>query len=184
VLPGEGDFNVSEWSSDGAYLVGDAQQPGSGFDLAYVALSDPSKVVHVTTSRFDERAPALSPDGRWIAYLSNENGRDEVFVTDFPAGARKWQVSRSGGHAPSWRRDSRELYFFGSDGAIAVPVAVRNGALDPGPPERLPFPRDSLRLDSVPFSLDGRRFLVERYTSESFTEPLRLVRAWRRVIER
>jgi Tol biopolymer transport system component len=184
VLPGEGDFNVSEWSSDGAYLVGDAQQPGSGFDLAYVALSDPSKVVHVTTSRFDERAPALSPDGRWIAYLSNENGRDEVFVTDFPAGARKWQVSRSGGHAPSWRRDSRELYFFSSDGAIAVPVAVRNGALDPGPPERLPFPRDSLRLDSVPFSLDGRRFLVERYTSESFTEPLRLVRTWRRVIER
>jgi len=64
-------------------------------------VADPSKVVHVTNSRFNEREPALSPDGRWVAYQSDETGRAEVFVSDFPKAVRKWQASRSGGQLPT-----------------------------------------------------------------------------------
>jgi Tol biopolymer transport system component len=180
----KGDFEVLEWSPDGAYLIGDVQEPGSGFDLAYVALRDPSKIVHVATSRFEEGQPALAPDGRWIAYQSDETGRSEIFVTDFPGGARRWQVSRSGGQAPTWRGDSREIYFYGPEGATAVPVTWRNGSPEPGMPERLPLPREAPRLYSRIFSSDGRRFLVERYASEAVPEPIRLVHSWRRLVER
>jgi WD40 repeat protein len=160
------------------------QEAKSGFDVACVALRDPSKMVHITNSRFDERLPSLSPDGRWVAYASNETGRDEVFVTDFPSGARKWQVSRSGGQNASWRGDSRELYFNAPDGAAAVAVNERNGTLELGSPEHLAFAKDSLRLDGRVFSPDGRQFLVERYDSAAVPEPIRLVRGWRRVVEK
>jgi len=180
----KGSFNVFDWTPDGTALVGDTQEAGSGFDIAYVSLRDPSKVVHVSSSRFDERAPSLSPDGRWIAYESNETGRNEVFVTDFPRGVQRWQLSRSGGQTPSWRSDGHEVYFSGLEGATAVAVADRNGVLEPGPPERLPFPKNAIRPDGRVFSPDGERFLVERFDSEAFTEPIRLVRGWRRLVEK
>jgi Tol biopolymer transport system component len=180
----KGSFNVFDWTPDGAALVGDSQEAETGFDIAYLSLKEPSTVVHVFSSRFDERAPALSPDGRWIAYMSNETGRSEVFVTDFPAGTRKWQLSRSGGQAPAWRGDGREVYFSSPEGAIAVAVTDRSGALEPGPPERLPFPKGTLRLDGRVFSPDGKRFLVERFDTDAFTEPIRLLRSWRRVVEK
>jgi Tol biopolymer transport system component len=180
----KGSFNVFEWTPDGAALVGVTQEAGSGFDIAYVSLKDPSRVVHVTTSPFDEGAPALSPDGRWIAYQSNETGRSEVFVIDFPGGARKWQLSRSGGQTPSWRSDGREVYFSGPDGASAVAVTAGSGTIESGTPERLPFPKGTLRADGRVFSPDGKRFLAERFDSEAFTEPIRLVRGWRRLVEK
>ena len=179
----KGSFNVAQWSPDGAYLIGDTQEAESGFDVAYVVLKDPSKVVHVTTSRFDERLPALSGGGRLLAYQSNETGRVEVFLTDFPAGTRKWQVSRTGGESPSWRNDGRELYFRDAEGVVAVDISERNGGIEVGPPQRLPFPREGLRLVSGVRSPDGKRFLVERFEGEAVVEPFRLLRSWRRVVE-
>jgi hypothetical protein len=76
------------------------------------------------------------------------------------------------------------VYFRGPDGFAAVAVVERGGALEPGVPERLPFPKDSLRLDSRVFSPDGRRFLVERYASDAIAEPFRLIRSWRKAVER
>ncbi len=177
-------FNVTGWSPDGTLLIGATQEAETGFDVTYLAVAEPSKVVRITTSRFDEVDPALSPNGHWIAYGSNETGRREVFVCDFPKGARKWQVSRSGGEAPTWRSDSGELYFTGPEGATAVSVGERTGALDFGAPQGLPFSPDSFRLDFGVRSPDGKRFLVERYDSEAFTEPIRLVRNWRRLVEK
>jgi Tol biopolymer transport system component len=165
-------------------LIGATQEAETGFDVAYLAVAEPSKIVRVTTSRFEESQPALSPNGRWIAYTSNETGRREIFVCDFPKGARKWQVSRSGGDAPTWRNDSSELYFAAPEGATAVSVSERSGALDFGTPERLAFSPDSFAFDFGVRSSDGKRFLVERYDSEAFTEPIRLVRNWRRLVEK
>ena len=164
--------------------MGATQEPGTGWDVAYLALADPGKVVHVTSSRFDEQSAAVSPDGRWIAYMSNETGRNEVFACDFPACARKWQVSRSGGGEPAWRGDSRELYFTSPDAANAVAVSERNGALDFATPERLPFSPDALDLGVGIGSTDGKRFLAARYDSEAFTEPVRLIRGWRQLVEK
>jgi Tol biopolymer transport system component len=185
-------FSVTGWSPDQAFLVGFTQEAGSGFDVAYVAVADPSKVVHVTTSRFNERNAALSPDGRFVAYESDETGRAEVFVSDFPKAVRKWQVSRSGGRLPTWRGDGRELFFVDAEGAVAVSVAARGDALELGTPERLPFSREAFGFASstgggsvgtAVRSPDGKRFLVARYDSEAVTEPVRLVRSWRRLVE-
>jgi Tol biopolymer transport system component len=185
-------FSVTGWSPDQAFLVGVTQEAGSGFDVAYVAVADPSKVVHLTTSRFNERNAALSPDGRFVAYESDETGRAEVFVSDFPKAVRKWQVSRSGGRLPTWRGDGRELYLVDAEGAVAVSVAARGDALELGTPERLPFSREAFGFASstgggsvgaAVRSPDGKRFLLARYDSEAVTEPVRLVRSWRRLVE-
>ena len=175
---------VAQWSADGAYLIVDTQDAETGWDVAYVALGDSTKAIRITSSPFDEMAPALSPNGKWIVYQSNETGRNEVFVCDFPKGARKWQVSSSGGARPTWRSDGRELYFTGPDGAMVATVTDRPGAVEIGAPERLPFPQDALNLGLGIHSTDGKRFLVLRYDSETFTEPIRLIRGWRRVVER
>jgi Tol biopolymer transport system component len=177
-------FTPTGWSADGKLLVGAQQETETGFDVVYLPTSEPSQPVRFTTSRFSERDPALSPDGRWIAYQSNETGRDEVFASDFPKGSRRWQVSTSGGTSPVWRSDGRELYFPGPDGAMAVAVSERGAALEFGPPEHLPFPTDALALDLGVRSPDGKRFLVVRYTSEDFVEPIRLLRNWRLLLER
>jgi hypothetical protein len=123
-------------------------------------------------------------DGRWIAYQSDETGRAEIFVSDFPKGARKAQVSRSGGDTPSWRSDARELYFHGPEGAMAVAVTERNGAIAVGTPERLPFSQETFRFDLGVRSQDGKRFLAERYVSAAVTEPIRLIRGWRQLVEK
>ena len=76
-------------------------------------------------TQFDERHARISPDGRWMAYSSNESGRGDVYVTRFPEPVGKWQVSTHGGGFPVWRRDGRELFYRGSDGTLmAVPIAA------------------------------------------------------------
>jgi len=135
---------------------------------------------------------ALSPDGRWVAYQSDETGRAEVFVSDFPRAVRKWQASRSGGQHPTWRGDGRELFFVDAEGAVAVSVAAHGDALELGTPERLPFSQEAFAFESstgsgrfgaAVRSPDGKRFLVARYDSQPVIEPVRLVRSWRRLVE-
>jgi Tol biopolymer transport system component len=77
-------------------------------------------------SPFDERWGRLSPDGRWLAYTSNESGRDEVYVVPYPGPGSKWQISTSGGGFPQWRADGKELFFQGLDQSIMA-VDVRAG---------------------------------------------------------
>jgi len=178
-------FTVQAWSADGSLLVGETQEAQTAHDVAYLAIADPSRIAHVASSRFVEWRPALSPDGHWIAYASNETGRFEVFVCDFPAGVRKWQVSNTGGGLPAWRSDGRELYFIGPpDTAMAVDVSERGGVLQFSAPQPLKFQRDTLEFGLGVQSTDGRRFLVARYDSEAFTEPIRLIRGWRQLTEK
>ena len=73
----------------------------------------------------------LSPDGRWVAYMSNESGREEVYVTSFPRGKGKWQVSTEGGCNPAWRADGGELYYLSTSGEI-VAVAITSLLKAPG----------------------------------------------------
>ena len=79
------------------------------------------------TSRFDERSPAVSPDDRWLAYVSDETGRDEVYVQPFPNGGGRWVISAAGGIEPRWSRDGRELFYRNADTVIAVQVRADSG---------------------------------------------------------
>jgi eukaryotic-like serine/threonine-protein kinase len=114
----------NDWSHDGSTLMVTEYASGAG-DVKAVSMLSGHRVTPIVTSSFNDQQGHLSPDGHLLAYTSNESGRNEVYVRDFPGPGGKWQVSTSGGGQPQWREDGRELSYFASDGhMMAVPVAV------------------------------------------------------------
>jgi Tol biopolymer transport system component len=96
----------------------------TGFDIAITSLKDGHTVVPLIQTPFNELNAETSPDGRWLAYQSNESGQDEIYVRPFPDLARgRWQVSSAGGTRPLWSRNGRELFFLASNGLNVVTVA-------------------------------------------------------------
>jgi dipeptidyl aminopeptidase/acylaminoacyl peptidase len=117
----------------------------------------------------NETDPAISPDGRWLAYVTNETGTDQVYLTDFPGMARRWQVSDGGGNHPAWHPGGRELFFTGA--SVAEPFTLWSVALTPeapDPPERprllFESPDIFTQLVGTPYDVapDGGRFLILR----------------------
>jgi len=97
------------WSGDRlVYWSSDSKTSG---DIWSVSLSGEKKPVPVLQTPADERTPQISPDGKWMAYSSNETGRSEIYIRPFPDGPGKIQVSVNGGVFPRWRRDGKELFF-------------------------------------------------------------------------
>jgi serine/threonine-protein kinase len=160
-------------SHDGAWLVartGGIGPESGGRDIVAMRLGvDSVAAPLVADPRYDEEAPALSPDGRWLAYESDETGRTEVYIRPFPnTEGGKWQVSLNGGQAPLWAHSSRELFFVdGARNMVATPVGT-------GTPLQLGERRLLFRLDPdiylgnlehyTPFDIspDDRRFIMAR----------------------
>ena len=116
------------WSRDGQWLLlrTDNSETGAG-DILGVRTHGDSTPVALAASGFTELHPALSPDGRWLAYTSNESGVNEVYVRPFPnTGGGRWQVSNGGGSEPRWSADGRELYFL--DATLGHLIAARVNA--------------------------------------------------------
>jgi Tol biopolymer transport system component len=127
ILDQENNLRTGEMAPDGA-LIFREEIPGRGMDLMrWPDLDDPSSITPLLASPANELSPAVSPDGRWIAYVSDDSGRDEVFVTSYPVPGGHVQISTSGATSPAWSPDSRELYYFEKDRFIAVRVEA-----DPG----------------------------------------------------
>ncbi|MFM8535017.1 MAG: TolB family protein [Acidimicrobiia bacterium] len=132
---------VSDISRDGAQLLMNVSA-STGFEIWLAANRSPFQPKPLLATPFDENGGAFSPDGRWIAYTSAEGGRDEVYVRPFPNVAdARWQVSTSGGSAPRWSHDGRELYYLSTEtGGAALrlrltAVPVHAGAtISFGPP--------------------------------------------------
>jgi Tol biopolymer transport system component len=91
-------------------------------DLYYVHRDSLETRHSLLDSRFDERAPGISPDDRWLTYVSDETGRDEVYVRPFPEGSGRWLISAAGGTEPRWSRDGKELFYRNADTLFAVRV--------------------------------------------------------------
>jgi hypothetical protein len=114
---GHGQPGGASWSQDGLTLAFQMNQ-----DIWTLRL--PERVAEpFIASRFVEAAPAISPDGRWLAYVSNESGSNEVYVQEFRPSGQRWRVSRTGGAEPVWSRDSQRLYF--REGFKLLAVATR-----------------------------------------------------------
>ena len=110
------------WSGDGKTLVIMVNR-GEGLDIGELSMEGDHKVRMLLTEKYHETQAKISPDGKWMAYVSNESGKLEVYVRPFPEVDKgKWQVSTSGGAGPLWSRDGRELFYFSGDTFIAVPV--------------------------------------------------------------
>jgi Tol biopolymer transport system component len=114
-----------DWSRDGRFVLYSLASPRSGNDIWVLSMSGEVKPRPLLDGPFDEFQARFSPDGRWIAYMSNESGREEVYVQSFPEPGGKWQVSTRGGSDPVWRPDGRELFYLSADQQMmSMPVAA------------------------------------------------------------
>jgi Tol biopolymer transport system component len=130
-----------DWSKDGRFLIYSQLDPKTGYDLWTLPMFGDRKPVLLLRTESNERCGSLSSDGKWIAYASDESGRNEIYVQAFSekgtVSGRKWQVSYNGGAWPKWRRDGKELLYLAADRTI-VAVAVKSGAtFQPGAPQPL-----------------------------------------------
>ena len=156
----------TSWSPDGKLLVY-TQLTGSG-DVWAVPVADDKKPVPLLQSLSAEGYGQVSPDGKWMAYQSNETGRAEIYVKPFPEGPGKWQVSTDGGQFPRWRRDGRELFFYFNNNMIAADVRVTGSSVEPGVPRTLfglAVPSVALAhgvYNRYAVTADGQRFLISQ----------------------
>jgi serine/threonine-protein kinase len=116
----------AQWSTDGEWLVARVGGSAGTRDIVGLRRATDTVPVPLVATRFDEVTPALSPDGRWLAYVSNESGRNEVYVRPFPEVDRgRWQISTAGGTWPLWAHSGRELFYRnGADDLVAVEVSA------------------------------------------------------------
>jgi serine/threonine-protein kinase len=161
----------SSWSVDGriAFRVdrgmATATNTTTSKDIGVLSLDgDPKEEILLGTS-FQELHPSFSPDGRWLAYTSDESGQREVYVRPFPGPGGKWQISTGGGGEPIWARDGTEIFYRNGDKMMAVPVST-DGSFTPGKPVEFfeghyavdPFAKDMQNYDVAP---DGRFVMIK-----------------------
>ena len=175
--------NAWDWSRDGKFIL-----IRKGNELWY--LSWPQRVAKaLAQGRWTVRGAQFSPDGRWIAYSSNETGKMEIYVANFLSGNGKWQVSSGGGQEPRWRQDGKELFYLSPDGKMmAVPLATR-ASFEAGSPVALFQTHRRQALSSQDFftydvSGDGQRFLVATQMDEGTPAPLSVLLNWAAEVER
>jgi serine/threonine-protein kinase len=152
------------WTADDELIVSEATDTGTGTDVAVLSLAGDRERRPLLTSQFNEYRPALSPDGRWLAYQSDESGQNEVFVRPFPEiGGGKWQVSSGGGEEPKWSRDGRTLFYLGPTNLMEAAVGDGASFTNDTPTavlEREPYYYNALPPRSYDVSPDGQRFLL------------------------
>jgi serine/threonine protein kinase len=180
----QGNLFVDDWSRDGKYVLYEADNgPGTKFDIMVLPMTGERKPFPLVQTSFTETHSTFSPDGRWVAYVSDESGRPEVYVQSFPASGGKWQISTAGGDQPKWRPDGKELYYLAPDrNLMAVPVTP-SASFDAGRPQvlfttRMPATGITDDRNSYIPSPDGNRFLLTKLVDDLNAQPLTLVLNW------
>ena len=176
-IPQDGpDRFPTDWSRDGRYVL-----YGRGPDLWFLTMPE-LRATEFLKAGSTLKSGRFSPDGKWVAYASNESGRWEIYVTSFPEAHGKWQVSNAGGDQPKWRSDGKELFYISPDSRI-IAVPVKTGAnFDAGTPTVLfqANPREMIATSELFFydvSNDGQKFLINTQLKTAMT-PMSVVRNW------
>lgn len=173
------DLDPNSWSLDDQALLCTLQPATGGTQLVLLSPSGGQMTPFLTT-KTSETNGQISPDGKWVAYASNESGDWEIYVTTFPTAAGKWQVSQAGGTEPRWRGDGKEIFYIGAGSTLtAVPVSSA-GSFASGNPA--PLFHTQLRAAvsstdqfSYDVTKDGQRFLVNRYAKPTQVAPLHII---------
>jgi Tol biopolymer transport system component/predicted Ser/Thr protein kinase len=174
-------------SSDGRLLLYREFSAATRGDLKVLPLTGERRPFTFLASPFDEDAAMISPDGRWVAYVSEETGRKEVYVATFPQPTRRHRISTEGGTQPRWSRDGRELFFITRSRTImATPFDSRTSELPAGPAQRLFDVMMHRQFSSnVPYRYDvapdGRFLIAVRFSDEQ--PSLVLVTNWQAGLE-
>jgi hypothetical protein len=168
-------------TADGKTLVfqnNDSKSP-TGWDVWTLSLENRT-ASPLIRSTFVDNQPQVSPDGRWIAYASDQSSRNDVYIEPFPPRGAKWQLSAEGGTQPRWRRDGKELFYRTTEGAImSVPISASGDTLEIS----TPVPLFTVALPSAPgfqydVSADGSRFLVNAANADRGSAPVTFVTNW------
>lgn len=170
VLDHDRNIAAVTWSPDGDWLLartsGPAGAPGSRDILAFRPGVDTTATPLLAAPGYDERDASISPDGRFIAYTSNETGRGEVYVRPFPdVDADRWQISTQGGSSPIWAYSGRELFFVSRRRMMAMDVDTSSGFQHSTPRVLFEFESDWLGVPSAQYQLvtpDDQRFVLAR----------------------
>jgi Tol biopolymer transport system component len=180
-----GQLLVTDFSRDGSHVIYTDTTSGSSFDL-WDLPTDSRRPTPIRQSAFDEYHGALSPDGRFLAYVSDETGVPQVYVQSFPNGEQRVQVSSQGGTEPQWREDGEELFFLRADRMMmAAPVRLRPEfkSTEPTPlfQTRVPILANPYRWN-YDVSADGERFLIN--TAPAYVRPpaIHVVLDWRALL--
>ncbi|HXI02192.1 MAG TPA: protein kinase, partial [Candidatus Saccharimonadales bacterium] len=176
--------NLGDWSPDGRILLGYEQRLETSQDLVWFDLEAGSEVKTLSGNKFTETNPCFMPGGRWVAYQSDESGRSEIYLVDFPDAKRKLQISKSGGYDPVCNRDPAGILCSGPEGIVFAPVSL-DDPVKTGSAEVLVDAGTANRsFAGTPVMFDGQRFLALKYASDPPPEPLRLVRNWKSLLAR
>jgi hypothetical protein len=175
--------NTWDWSRDAKYILFRKSN-----ELWY--LTWPERVAKpLLQAKWTVRNAQFSPVGRWMAYASNETGRWEIYVSPFPSGNGKWQVSSAGGEEPRWRGDGKELFYLSAEGKM-MSVAVKTGAsFEAASPVALfqthrRQPISAQDVFSYDVSRDGQRFLIATKADEATAAPLSVLLNWASELEK
>ena len=173
------DIVPNSWSPDDKEILCTLQPSTGGSDLVLLPASG-GKIVPFLANKAEVTNGQISPDGKWVAYSSNESGDWEIYVTTFPAASGKWQVSRGGGMEPRWRGDGKEIFYIGAKTTLTAVPVNSEGTFSTGNPtplfhSQLRAQVSSTDLFNYDVSKDGQRFLVNRYAKPQQVAPLHIV---------
>ena len=175
------------WSPDGRFIIFMERAVKTRTDLWALPTFGDRKEYQLSNSPFDEQNPQLSPDGRWLAYSSDETGNYEIYVqsfsTDGKLGADKKRVSTAGGKLPVWRRDGSELFFIAADGQMMASSVKTGGTEFEFTAPKPLFKTRTLSLEGGIYheydvSPDGQRFLIGTLIGEPKAPPPTVILNW------
>jgi hypothetical protein len=172
------DLLPNSWSLDNRQILCTRQGAvGEHLELISVAGGEPTRFLSGNSSDTNGQ---ISPDGKWVAYASDESGNWEIYVTSFPGATGKWQVSRGGGAEPRWRGDGKEIFYIGPNGMLTAVSVDAAGVFVTGTPTplfqiRARAPISSTDIFTYDVAKDGKRFLVNRYERPEHIPPLTIL---------
>ena len=168
------------FSPDGRYLAYTTRSAKTGWDIFILPMAGERKPVPFAAASTNELAPTISRDGRFLAYMSNESGRNEIYVQSFPGPGGKWQISTAGGADPHWRPDGKELYYRAVDQKLMAVDISGGDTLQAGIPKALFQGRvhiGNARNKFLPAG-DGQRFLFVAPLGRESMTPTTVVLNW------
>jgi Tol biopolymer transport system component len=177
-----------DWSGDGQHVLFQRSDPKTAFDLWVLPLSGDRQPFPYLNTSFTEFFAQVSPDGRWVAYVSDESGRAEVYLDAFPRAEDKLRISTNGGTRPRWRKDGQELYYLAPDRTLMA-VGVAQGlsgvrASTPRPLFGAPQLNTATARVQYAVSGNGERFLFNALVEESNPRGITVLMNWPAALNR